>query len=124
MFVTMSTLVLASVLPLAVALLTPQSLRAPSTSFKPLLCAANDLLATHKASPLITTAQRFSAGMIGLFISASACVPLVHADSGEYLKSLATVIETKEVLKPVMGYVKDQAYDNARTNIKVPDLHS
>ena len=106
-------------MPLAVALLIPQSLRAPSISFKPLLCAANDVSAMHKGSPLITKVQRFSAGVIALFISTSACVPLVHADSGEYLKSLATVIETKEVLKPVMGYVKDQAYDNARTNIKV-----
>lgn len=38
--------------------------------------------------------------------------------SNVFINSLATVIEAREVLKPVVGFVDVQAYDNARTNIK------
>lgn len=36
----------------------------------------------------------------------------------DFLSALATILTSKAIIKPIEGYVKSQAYDNARTNVK------
>lgn len=43
-----------------------------------------------------------------------------YANSNDvFVSSLASIIEAKDVILPVKKYIEVQAYDNARTNIKV-----
>ena len=72
---------------------------------------------------LHTLMRTSSKSLAAVFLStAMLAVPTnpAHAATSEsaYISSIASVIEAREVLAPVLPYVKNQAYDNARTNIK------
>jgi hypothetical protein len=87
-----------------------------------LLGSASSLHIFNKLpTSLLQSIRTISAATAAAIITASPMViQPVHADDAQvFVTSLATVIESKAILKPIIGYVKDQAYDNARTNIKV-----
>jgi len=61
------------------------------------------------------TALTAAGVFLGFSQTSLAAAPLTEKD---FLKALATITTSKAIIKPIEGYVKSQAYDNARTNVK------